>query len=128
MGILRGKIVSGDGDYARWIAKFQQDYRRKTGLTLFPGTLNIRLNHPYILPPNKVMRLCSGEYEGTKSVSMLPIRIMGRQAVILRPDLKPDATEHDRVQHVMIIEVATDVKLRDGYGLKDGDEVEVEVI
>jgi hypothetical protein len=53
MSVLRGMVFSGCGDYAQWIAKYQEYYRAKTGLTLFPGTLNLRLPGPYELPPRQ---------------------------------------------------------------------------
>ena len=36
MRVLLGKVVSGVGDFARWIDELRDHYRRKTGLDLFP--------------------------------------------------------------------------------------------
>jgi len=128
MSVLRGMVFSGCGDYAQWITKYQEYYRAKTGLTLFPGTLNLRLPRPYELPPAKVLRLEGHEYGSRVSVSILPVRIFGRPGVILRPDLPPWATAADADERLSTIEVATDIKLRETYGLQDGDEVEVTVL
>jgi len=127
MTLLRGKVVSGEGSYAYWIAKLQPYYRSKTGMTLFPGTLNVRLDHPYILPAECVIRLEKEEYGGLVSVSIVPCRVLARQAFILRPDLRGEVTAHDVAERLATLEVATDVKLRDVHDLKDGDEVAVEV-
>jgi riboflavin kinase len=43
---LRGKVASGLGNYSYWIEQYQSIYREKTGMLLFPGTLNIELNQP----------------------------------------------------------------------------------
>lgn len=43
MGVLRGRVETGVGDFARWIEKLNDHYHRITGLRLFPGTLNVRL-------------------------------------------------------------------------------------
>jgi riboflavin kinase, archaea type len=128
MTVLQGTIVTGIGDFAQWIAKYQEYYLAKTGLSLFPGTLNLRLDHPYQLPSAKVIRLEGHEYGSRVSVSILPVRLFGRSGVILRPDLPPWATATDAEDRLSTLELATDVRLRDTYGLKDGDVVEVTVL
>lgn len=101
----------------------QEHYSRKTGMRLFPGTLNILLDYPYSLPPD-VIRLEKEEYGGTVSVSLVPCRIFERRAFLLRTD----ANEAGQGHHPKtIIEIATDVKLRQHYNLKDGDRIAVEV-
>ena len=44
---LLGKVCSGKGDFAQWIGRLSDHYKRKTGLVLLPGTLNVRLEDPY---------------------------------------------------------------------------------
>jgi riboflavin kinase, archaea type len=123
MRLLKGKVVSGVGNFSYWIVKLQEYYFKKTGMKLFPGTLNIELEHPYSIP-EKVIRLEKEEYGGTVSVNIVACSIFGRKAFILRTD----KNEQEQGHHVKtIIEVATDVKLRDRYNLNDGDVVEVEV-
>lgn len=48
MRVLTGKVVTGVGNFSFWIEKLQDRYRNKTGLWLFPGTLNIQLDSPLI--------------------------------------------------------------------------------
>jgi riboflavin kinase len=121
MRVLKGKVVTGVGNFSFWIEKLQDHYRRKTGLRLFPGTLNIQLDEPFDLPRERV-RLEAHEYGGTVSVNIVPCTILGRRAFILRTD-KADAESQSRT----IIEVACEVKLRDRHHLRDGDVVEVAV-
>ncbi len=122
MPILRGKVVSGMGNFSYWIEKLHDHYYRKTGLRLFPGTLNIQLEAPYTLPAN-VLRLEGHEFGGSVSVNLVPCSIFGKNAFILRTD----ANEEGRGHHPRtIVEVATDVKLRDHFHLADGDIVEIE--
>ena len=90
-------------------------------MQLFPGTLNIELDAPFDLPRERI-RLKAEEYGGTVSVSIVPCKVFGRAAVILRTD-KADSEPESR----KIIEVACDVKLREQHQLRDGDVVEVEV-
>ncbi|MGO9436312.1 MAG: DUF120 domain-containing protein [Terracidiphilus sp.] len=122
MPILRGKVVSGMGNFSYWIEKLHDHYYRKTGLRLFPGTLNIQLEAPYTLPAN-VLRLEGHEFGGSVSVNLVPCSIFGKNAFILRTD----ANEEGRGHHPRtIVEVASDVKLRDHFHLADGDIVEIE--
>ena len=121
MRILSGKVVTGVGYFSFWIEKLQDHYRNKTGMQLFPGTLNIELDAPFDLPP-KPSRLEAKEYGGTVSVSIVPCKVFGRAAFILRTD------EADREPQLRkTIEVACEVKLRERYQLQDGDIIEVEV-
>ena len=108
-------------NFSFWIEKLESFYSQKTGMRLYPGTLNLRLPEPYSLPAD-VIRLEKEEYGGTVSVSLLPCTIFGRRAFLLRTD-KNESGQGDHPRN--IIEIATDVKLRDAYGLKDGDEIEV---
>lgn len=121
MRILKGKVVTGVGNFAFWIEKLQDHYRHKTGLQLFPGTLNIQLDEPFDLPPERA-RLEAAEYGGTVSVNIVPCKVFGLAAVILRTD-KADSEPQSR----KIIEVACEVKLREQQQLRDGDVIEVEV-
>ena len=97
-------------------------YERKTGMRFYPGTLNVELSRPYSLPPD-VTRLEANEYGGSVSVSIVPCRIFDRRAFLLRTDQNEQGTGHHPRN---IIEIATDIRLRDVYQLKDGDWVEIE--
>ena len=121
--LLRGRVRRGRGDFGRWLTKLQEHYRAKTGMSLFPGTLNVELPEPYSLPTQRI-RLEGHEYGGTVSVSMVPCRILGLPAFILRTDRNESgAGDHPRT----IVEVAADANLRETFGLEDGDLVEIEV-
>jgi riboflavin kinase, archaea type len=123
MPILKGVVVSGIGNFSFWLQKLESFYTQKTGMRLFPGTLNLRLAEPYSLPAD-VIRLEKEEYGGTVSVSLLPCTVFGRRAFLLRTDKNEEGQgDHPR----SIIEIATDIKLRDACGLRDGDEVEVQL-
>jgi riboflavin kinase len=123
MSTLVGHIESGVGNFGYWIKKLHVHYRHKTGLDLFPGTLNIRLDHPYRIPPNPI-RLEATEYGGTVNINLVPCHVFNRPAFILRTD----ANEQGNGIHPWeVIEIATDIKLRDAFNLKDGDHITVEL-
>ena len=115
-------MISGRADFGRWIERLSDFYEQKTGMRLYPGTLNLELASDYSVPAD-AMRLEAEEYGGTVSVSIVPCRIFGRRAFLLRTDPNEQGTGHHPRN---IIEIATDVSLRDAYQLKDGDWVEVE--
>ena len=121
MRVLRGKVVTGVGNFAFWIEKLRDHYLNKTGLQLFPGTLNIQLDDPFDLPQERA-RLEAAEYGGTVSVNIVPCKVFGLAGVILRTD-KADSEPQSR----KMIEVACEVKLREQQQLKDGDVIEIEV-
>ena len=115
--------MSGVGNFGYWIDRHRDHYRRKTGMALFPGTLNVELARPFRFPPG-APRLEKEELGGDVSVILLPCRIFGREAYMLRTD----RAEAGRGFHPRtVVEVACEVKLREIYGLHDGDVVEVEV-
>ena len=118
---LRGKVVSGLGNFGQWIDRLSGLYEQKTGMRLYPGTLNVELPSEYSLPAN-VIRVEGDEYGGTVSVSIVPCRIFDRRAFLLRTDQNEIGTGHHPRN---IIEIATDVRLRDHYQLNDGDLVEI---
>src|SRR5437588_12990580 len=119
---VRGRVAAGLGNFGHWIEKLGDFYEQKTGMRFYPGTLNVELPSPYSLPP-KVIRLDAHEYGGRVSVSIVPCRIFDRAAFLLRTDENEAGTGHHSRN---IIEIATDVRLRDAYGLNDGDLVEIE--
>jgi riboflavin kinase len=121
--ILRGRVVSGLGNFHGWISRLHDHYFRKTGLHLYPGTLNLQLDHDFSFPAGAI-RLEKEEYGGTVSVNLLPCRVFSRPAFLLRTDASEAGAGHHPKS---VIEVATDVNLRETYSLMDGSIVEVEL-
>ena len=115
--------MPGIGSFGYWIGVLRDHFKQKTGMMLYPGTLNLRLDEEYSLPAD-VIRLEGSEYGGEVSVSLVPCAVQGRRAFLLRTD----ANEHGWGDHPKtIVEIATDVRLRDVLQLKDGDYVEVTI-
>jgi CTP-dependent riboflavin kinase len=121
---LPGEIRTGKNDFSFWMEKLSHYYTQKTGIVFFPGTLNVHLIDYKYYFPRDCIRLTKEEYGGTVSVSMTPCRLFERKAYILRTDSDTGKHGHSPEQ---ILEIATDIKLRDKYQLKDRDLVEVEV-
>ena len=121
---LTGEVRTGKNDFNFWMNKLSSYYTEKTGMTFFPGTLNIHLTNGKYYLPQDCLRLEKEEYSGTVSISMVACRILGKNAYILRTDSDTGKHGYSKEQ---ILEIATDVKLRDEFNLKDGDLVEVEI-
>jgi riboflavin kinase len=81
------------GNFSYWIEKLHDSYLRKSGMRLFPGTLNVQLEEPNNLP-NTVIRLEAEEYGGSVSVSIVPCSILGKRAFILRTDANEEGRGH----------------------------------
>lgn len=45
--VLAGKVQAGFGDASRWLKLFNAPYSEKLGMPVFPGSLNIALNHVF---------------------------------------------------------------------------------
>jgi hypothetical protein len=110
------------GNFSQWIERLSGLYKQKTRMRLYPGTLNLELPSDYSLPAD-VIRLEADEYGGTVSLNIVPCRIFDRRAFLLRTDQNAKGIGH-HPRH--IIEIATDVRLRDHYLIKDGGWVEIE--
>lgn len=123
MPTLRGRVVSGMGNFSIWIEKLRDHYQRKTGMVLFPGTLNLQLEQPWFVPAGS-LQLQGAEYGGTVTVHIVPCSVLGRRAFILRTTANNEGRGHHPQN---IVEIATNVKLRDAHELRDGDWVEVEI-
>lgn len=124
MEVLRGRVVAGMGNFSRWMTVLEELYTRKTGMKLFPGTLNLQLERPYRLPARR-LRIEKEEYGGTVSVNLVACRVFGREAFLVRTDQNEAGVGH---HPRTVIEIACPVKLRDEYLLADGDLVEVEIV
>jgi len=116
-------VVSGLGNFGLWIDRLSTFYEQKTGMRLYPGTLNVELSSEYSIPTD-VIRLEADEYGGRVSVNIVPCRMFDRRAFLLRTDQNEKGMGHHPRN---IIEIAADVRLRDYYQLEDGDWVEIEL-
>ena len=101
---LKGKVKSGLGNANIWVRKARDIFKEKYGMDLFLGTLNIELN------------------EDIFNVYVKECEILGIKAYILRTE-KNNKKNGDHPLN--IIEIVTNVNMREKYGLKDNDEVSI---
>jgi hypothetical protein len=72
MTLLRGIVRSGKGNFSFWLGRLEAYYTQKTGMKLYPGTLNVHLSDAIFPTPKDAIRLEKEEYGGRVSVSMAP--------------------------------------------------------
>ena len=127
--LLIGRVQAGKNDASRWLSKFNTAYSLKVGMTVFPGSLNLILDHPFewFAPRYREHIVWFGreEYGGERDILLLPCELssLDARAAFLwtttaaachRPDL-------------CVIEIITDVGLRKTYGLADGDILSLKI-
>lgn len=97
-------------------------FERKTGVRLYPGSLNAILDEPWIVA-DAALRLEPPEYG--VALTIVPCEIDGVRAFIIRTD-KNNAGLGDRPPNGL--EIAAPTHLRTNLGLSDGDEVEIVIL
>lgn len=48
MKVLKGKIISGIGEFAQWMENLESYYSYKTGIKLFPKTIQVYIEEPLV--------------------------------------------------------------------------------
>ena len=125
--VLAGKVQAGFGDASRWLNLFNTAYSQKLGMPVFPGSLNIALDHVFnwFEARYKPHRIWFGreEYGGKRDILLLPCELVTldhRRAFLWTPT----TAARDR-RDPWVVEIVADVNLREHFGLQDGDLVEV---
>jgi CTP-dependent riboflavin kinase len=108
---------------------FREAYRAKTGLALFPGSLNLVIKEEFsLLNPSlrpKLITMSGDEYGGERDILMLPCVLSSLDdtpAFVWRTTAAEQHSEDRR-----LLEVLASIPLRQTFGLKDGDRVEVRI-
>jgi CTP-dependent riboflavin kinase len=127
--LLAGKVQAGLGDASRWLKLFNAAYSEKLGMSVFPGSLNIALDHVFdwFDARYEAHRIWFGreEYGGERDILLLPcelVRLDHRRAFLWTPTTAARARRDP-----WVVEIVADVNLRDHFGLQDGDVVEIRV-
>lgn len=114
---LKGIVKKGLGDASFWVKKIEDVFYKKTNMKLFYGTLNIELEKPYKLQNYWIIK--KDEYGGTQDVYVQNCKIYGRQAYIVRAEKTAHSSN--------VIEIVSDIKLREYFDLKDKDNIVIEI-
>ena len=118
--VLVGRVATGSGDLRRWMTLYAEAYAAAAGVPLYPGSLNVVLDEPWALSPQRIM--VTAEQVG-RLIYLVPCSVGARRCFIFRTDMADRAggDEHK------VLEIVSDVRLRDELGVDDGDTIEVVV-
>ena len=120
MNVIHGKVATGLGEGQYYISRegYRSQFHEKLGFVPFPGTLNIRLDKPFV-PSGESIQIMEFSDEGKTfgACQCYSIRINGIKAVIVRPERSSYPPD--------LIEIIAPISLRESLGLSDGDEVEI---
>ena len=90
--LLAGKIQAGFGDASRWLKLFNTAYSKKLGMSVFPGSLNIALDHVFnwFDARYEAQTIWFGreEYGGERDILLLPWELVSldhRKAFLWTP-------------------------------------------
>ena len=127
--LLAGKIQAGLGAAAHWLKLFNAAYSNKLGMPVFPGSLNIALDHVFdwfdARYETHIIWFGREEYGGERDILLLPCELVSldhRRAFLWTPTT---AARHRR--DPWVVELVADVNLRNHFGLQDGDVIEIRV-
>ena len=127
--LLAGKVQGGFGAASHWLKLFNAPNSQKLRMSVFPGSLNIALDHIFNwfdtrYEPHRIW-FGREEYGGERDILMLPCELTSldhRKAFLWTPT----TAARDR-RDAWVVEIVADVDLRDHFGLQDGDLVELRV-
>ncbi len=111
------------GEASYWMKKAESAFKKKTGLKLFHGTLNIELEDEYVLSGNLEV-LHKEEYGGIQEVYIKECEVLGNKSYILRTS-KNMTNNGDHPLN--ILEIISDINFREKYKLKDGDKIQISI-
>ncbi len=119
--VLRGRVAAGLGEGQYYISKmgYGSQFLEKLGFEPFPGTLNVKLDEPFLPAKHQAVMIEGFSDEGRTfgECRCYRIRLCGLEAAIVRPDRSSYPPD--------LVEVIAPVCLRDALGLVEGDLVEV---
>ena len=124
--VIKGKVFSGSGEGAKYVKLpwVKKQIAAKCGFTPYPGTLNVKLvEKNFVLKDlaKKVKAVEISSKEGfCRGVCFRAIFKDSTECVIVLPEITgyPDN----------IVEIVAPVNLREKFGLKDGETVEVKIV
>lgn len=124
---LTGTVAQGEGEGAYYMSQgfYQRGFQELVGFTPFPGTLNLEVEGSDLETLRALRSREALEIPQVKTpertfggVTVYPAEVQGQAAAIIFPH---------RTRHERVLEVIAPDKLRDELGLRDGEELTVEV-
>ncbi len=125
MRLLKGRVSSRYGAATPNLRTVEALLLQRTGmLSVAPGTLNLQLEERYIVTPDAAIH--ADEYFTGETIKLQRCRVRGHNMFIMRPDSHECANPGPE-DPARVIELVSPLKLREAWGLRDGNVLEVEV-
>ena len=118
---LEGIIESGFGLAVGSLAPMHAVIEERSGLALVEGTLNVRLEKPYIVIPDIV--LAASEHGHHETLLLQRCRLFDAPGLIVRTSTQAAGESHP----LDVIEVLATENVREAHALTDGDSIVIEV-
>lgn len=123
---IRGKVSTGlgEGEYYLKQAEYKDQFSSKLGFVPYEGTLNLKVSEDDYqklgMVHSDAIEITGFKAEGRTfgAASCIPVKIKDVDCAIVIPK---------RTHHSDVIEVISSVYLRKRFGLKDGDEVVLDI-
>jgi len=132
--LIEGEVVSGfgEGRYFLSLPPYKKAFKKILGFVPYEGTLNIKLRNiskekfKEAFKYSKYIETEDFEFEGKKffGVKVFPVEIIIKDKKIKGAVVLPKKTYHSED----IVEIVAPIKLRDEFGLKDGDLVKIQLL
>jgi len=127
---LTGRVQTGEGNASHRLSQFNAAYSRKLRMPVYPGSLNIVLEQPFdwFAPVHQQHIVSFGreEYGGERDILLLRCRLRSLRD---QPGYLWTTTNAARdYSNACVLEIIASVGLREVYGLRDGDQVVVELL
>lgn len=120
--VLQGYITDGIGVAKIWVEKIKKIFKGKTGINIFQGTLNVKIDVDYVITPDFIIE--PEEYGGTQRVFVKKCKIFGTDAYIVRAEKNQTGKgDHD----LRLLEIVSNINFRETYNLTNGEKVEIEI-
>lgn len=127
---VHGTVEDGIGDASIWLKKYSDVYRSWTGMTIYPGSLNIRVdgrfdwNDPRISPEKRIHSLTP--HGGNRDICLVPCRISAASGEWIAAFAWATTNAAEDPDHA-VLEIIAPVRLRDALQLANGTAVAIEV-
>ncbi len=116
--VLRGRVISGLGEGAKYVLIYRDIIRRYLGIDPYPGTLNIDFGKDL----SDILASISGRMIPPPHNGFVPvIAYRGSMNGLTVYAVRPCITRHGW----NVLELIAGVNLRERFGLRDGDQVEI---
>jgi CTP-dependent riboflavin kinase len=127
---LQGVVQEGEGDASFWLSKYSDAYRLWTGMTLVPGSLNLRLaakfdwNAASVEPFKKIYSLVP--YGGNRDICLIPCEVYGDRTDKIYGFAWATTYAANDFDY-RVLEIITSVRLREVLHLNNGSVVTIDI-